>query len=273
MQRKYFYLEHEKALLHYSEYGKGAKVLISFHGFGQTKSHFVQLENVLGDEYKIFSFDLFYHGESFWHERDKPLSKLFWRKLMEKFLKENSIENFSLMGFSMGGKFALATLEQFPKAVNEVILIAPDGIKTSFWYNFATYPTVIRKFFRNIIMKPVLYHRIVNLLSFFRIMDKGILRFANTQMETREQRRRVYYSWVVFKDLKFNLDLIGEILVKNNIKLDLFLGEFDKVITRKNMESLIKKIKLYHIYELKAGHSNLIDAVAQFYASEKDKHE
>jgi pimeloyl-ACP methyl ester carboxylesterase len=269
MQRVYNYLEYKKALIHYAEYGSGEKVLVCFHGFGQSNEHFKKLEEVFKEEYKIYSLDLFYHGKSFWHENDNPLTKEFWREMIQYFLREKKIDRFSLLGFSMGGKFALATLECCFANTDKLILIAPDGIKTNFWYSLATYPGWIQKSFRSMVVKPNNYIRLVKILRFFRIVDKGILRFASTQMLTTKQRRRVYYSWVVFKELKFDMKEIASILNGNHIKLELFLGEYDKIITQKNMKSLLNKLNDYQINVLSSGHSTLIDAVAKFYLKDR----
>ena len=269
MQRQYHFLEDPRALLHYSEYGSGKKILLCFHGFGQTSSHFHELEEVLKEEYKIYNFDLFYHGQSFWHAKDTPISKEYWAGIIERFLKEKNIDRLSLMGFSMGAKFALSIFEAFPDKVEKLTLIAPDGIKTSFWYNLATYPGWTRSFFRRIILKPGLYFNMVRFLRFFGIVDAGILRFANTQMTTKEQRRRVYYSWIVFKNLRFNMNEIAGLFRKHHGKLEMFLGIHDKIITEKNMNLLLHKLNQYDMHLLEAGHSNLIKAVAEFFKKKK----
>jgi len=48
---------------------------------------------------------------------------------MMRFLGKEKIELFAVVGFSLGGKFALATLEAFTDKVTKVVLLAPDGIK------------------------------------------------------------------------------------------------------------------------------------------------
>jgi pimeloyl-ACP methyl ester carboxylesterase len=269
MQRQYHFFEDPKALLHYSEYGEGKKVILCFHGFGQTSSHFHELEEVMKEEYKIYNFDLFYHGQSFWHQKDKAISKDYWASMIARFLKEKRIDKFSLLGFSMGGKFALSIFESFPDKIEKIILIAPDGIKTSFWYSLATYPVGARFFFRRIILKPNLYFNIVKFLRFFRIVDAGLLRFANTQMITKEQRRRVYYTWIVFKELKFNMNKIAALFIQHQVKLEMFLGMHDKIITEKNMNMLLHKLNQYDMHLLEAGHSNLIKAVTEFLRKRK----
>ena len=77
-----------------------------------------------------------------------PLKKLIGKKPLRNLCKETGVQNFSLAGFSLGGKFALATLEAFPEKTKGIILLAPDGIKTSFWYSLATYPAFFSKNFQ-----------------------------------------------------------------------------------------------------------------------------
>lgn len=265
--------EFQKAQLHYHKTGKGKKILLAFHGFGQSKQHFLHFAQSLRNTYTIYSFDLFYHGQSFWHEREKPMGKEFWKDLIAAFFKFQNIEKCTLAGYSMGGKFALATLEAFPETIDKIILIAPDGIKTSFWYSLATYPSWIRSVFRSLIVNPKPFHFLVDVLSKTSMMDKGIIKFASSQMNTREKRRRVYYTWIVFRELKFSMEKIAFLIKKYDIEVDMFLGKFDKMITYKNMKKLLKKIKKYDLHILDSGHNTLIDEVANFYSKLEAKTE
>jgi pimeloyl-ACP methyl ester carboxylesterase len=265
MHHQYYYLEDKKAQLHYSKYGSGSKVLLCFHGYGQSLQNFRELEDELKEEYTIYSFDIFYHGQSFWHDKDHPITKTHWCALMERFLKEHAITKFSLMGFSMGAKFVLSILECYPERIDKIILIAPDGIHTSFWYNLAAYPSWTRGLFRRLILKPGFYFKMLKILRLLRIVDKGILRFAGNQMATKDQRRRVYYTWIVFKELKFDMKELAELLIKFNIRVEMFLGSHDKIITQRNMNNLLKRISNYESVVLESGHSNLMKAVAEYF--------
>jgi surfactin synthase thioesterase subunit len=88
-------------------------------------------------------------------------------------------------------------------------------------------------------------------------------------MATKEQRRRVYYSWTVFKELRFNMDKIAGLFQKHQVKLEMFLGIHDKIITEKNMNMLLHKLNQYDVHLLEAGHSNLIKAVVEFLKKKK----
>lgn len=256
-------LQSEQATLHYTKTGNGARTLIAFHGFGQTGEAFHGLAKALSDSYTIYLFDIFFHGDSTWALDEHPLEKVTWAALMEKFLTQESINTFSLLGFSMGGKFVLATLEAFPEKVNEIFLLAPDGIKTSMWYSLATYPVAFRKLFKSMIAHPNRFTTIARTAHRIGLIDKGILRFVESQMNTEEKRKRVYYSWVVFRHLSFDMDTTSKLINQHNIRLVMIVGKFDKVIRPRNMNALLGKVPNAHLEIPHTGHNGVIEAAIQ----------
>jgi len=248
----------KNAKLHYTKSGTGTKSLLLFHGFGQKHTVFDDLMETLSNQYTLYSFDLFFHGESFWGDEEKPMEKEYWKELLNHFLSEHSIDKFSVLGFSMGGKFALAGLEAFPDRTEEIFLLAPDGIKTSFWYSLATYPQVFRQLFKSMIGHHQRFLAVSRIALQLRLIDKGVLRFVELQMNTEEKRKRVYYSWVVFRHLQFDLDKIADILNSNHIPLTLIIGKYDKIITAKNMKPFLDKLRIKRFEIIEAGHNDLI---------------
>jgi len=93
------------------------------------------------------------------------------------------------------------------------------------------------------------------------LVGKGLLRFAESQMDTEEKRRRVYYSWVYFRHLKFDLEKIAKTLNQNQIPLKIVVGKYDKVIQAQNMHLLLSKVKQHRFEILEAGHNDLIQKV------------
>jgi pimeloyl-ACP methyl ester carboxylesterase len=253
-------LQLEHAKLSFTKTGTGDQTLIAFHGFGQSSHVFAELAASLSDSYTIYLVDIFFHGNSAWELSEQPLEKEFWNRLMNKFLDEQSVATFSLLGFSMGGKFAMATLEAFPGRLKELFLLAPDGIKTSMWYSLATYPVAFRNLFKSMIKKPQRFNAIATFAFRTGIIDKGILRFVESQMNTEEKRKRVYYSWVVFRHLTFSLDRIAGLINEHNIRLVMILGKFDKVITVNNINALLHKVKNYQLEIPDTGHNGVIEA-------------
>lgn len=258
MSINYQHFEYKGARLGYHQAGIGRHCMLIFHGFGQDHSVFDLLAHEIGDHFTLISFDLFFHGQSKWPHGSDPLTKDYWKEILHQFLTENKIERFSLMGFSLGGKFALASFEAFPDRVDGIYLLAPDGIRTNFWYSLATYPLVLRSWFKSMIHKPNRFFSIIHLVQKLKLVDKGVIRFAQSQMDTLEKRERVYYSWVVFRLLKFDINKIAGLMETHRIAPWVFIGKFDKIITAENMHILLSRLSDYKLYIMDTGHNGLI---------------
>jgi len=248
---------HNNKLFYHKE-GEGKIPILLFHGFGQDHKIFAAWFEELKNNYTLYSFDLFFHGDSHWSART-PLEKRDWREILELLFTNEKMDAFDVAGFSLGGKFALATLEAFPDKVKRVILLAPDGIKTSFWYSFATYPIIIRALFKSMILHPDRLHRVTKILRTFGLVDKGLVRFAESQMDTPEKRKRVYLSWVYFRHLKFNLDRVARLVNDHQVSFTIILGKYDRIIAAKDMNRILKKLSVYRLEILDTGHQGIIE--------------
>lgn len=244
--------------LFYSKEGNGPQSLLFFHGFGQDHSVFLPLAKALSSHYTCYLFDLYFHGESIWQQEEIPLEKEEWKAIVARFLEENHIQQFSLAGFSLGSKLALAILEAFPGRTKEIFLIAPDGIRTSFWYRLATYPAPLRRLFKSMITQPQRFFALAKALQTIGFLDKGLQRFAGSQMDTEEKRRRVYLSWVTFRRMKFNMQVLAAIINRHHIATTVVTGRFDKVIRSENMMKLTKHLQHHHSIVIEAGHNGLL---------------
>ena len=270
MYRTYSKFIYHGSKLHYSVFGEGEKVLLMFHGFGHTHKQMREIEEALSPEFKIYNFDLFFHGFSEWNHNDTALTHDFWQRMLDAFFAENAIEKFSLLGFSLGAKVALASVELFPEKVEQLFLIAPDGIKNSPFYNMATLPA-IKGLFRQIILQPAIFYKLVKILSLFRLVDKSVLRFASIQMNSRDKRRRVYYTWTVYKGLKPNIENIISILNKKEIHTEIFAGKYDRIIRSEQVKLFADRLKNAKLSYMNSGHNNLIDEVAYHLEAEGAK--
>ena len=255
-------ISYEGSTLIFHRYGNGEKKILLFHGFGQDHRAFQSWIAVLKNDYTLFVFDLFFHGDSMWGNHE-VLEKNDWKKIIGTLLTQEKINAFEIVGFSMGGKFALATLEAFPHQVKKITLLAPDGIKTNFWYSLATYPIAFRHLFKSMINRPQRFKALENFALKVRLIDKSLLRFVESQMNTPEKRERVYYAWVVFRHLKFNMKTIANIINSNKINITLFVGKYDKIITVKNMDLLLNKLDDYKLGILETGHKGVIQESAK----------
>ncbi|WP_299819608.1 alpha/beta hydrolase [uncultured Pontibacter sp.] len=252
----------DRSKLHYRVIGHGTRVLLAFHGYGQSSSYYQSMERALGSDYTIYAFDLFFHGSSTLHKNDLPLTKPLLKDFILHFLDKYKVERFSLMGFSMGGKFALTLVETMPERIEELFLIAPDGIKTSFWYNIATYPGWLQQLFKRTVVKPDIFFGLLRMLDKYNMVHKSLIRFAHYQMDSTAKRLRVYRSWVGFRELNFDIRQIVKLLNINKVPVTMFLGEYDQIISPKRVGVFVNALDQGELVVLKAGHSNLLSDVA-----------
>lgn len=252
------FIHYRSNVLHYVKAGNGKQPLLVFHGFGQDHTLYVPLLRSLSPKYTLYIIDLFFHGKSEWNEGERPMKKADWKNIMEVLLRDQHITSFSILAYSLGGKFALATLEACPDRIREIFLLAPDGIKTSFWYSLATYPKAFRSLFKSMILRHERFLWVANKLNQSNLVDKGLIRFADYQMNTEAKRKRVYYSWVVFRHLTFDLKKIATLINDHGIRFTMIVGKYDKVIRPENMQQLLRHVRDYKLEVLESGHTGLI---------------
>ncbi|TGE25778.1 alpha/beta fold hydrolase [Hymenobacter aquaticus] len=253
-----------KTSLHFQKYGTGPRVVLAFHGYGQSEGHWRGMAAILGPDVTLYAFDLFYHGRSRLAKADSPLRKARLGELLGEFLAAHGIHTFGLLAFSMGAKFALTAVEQFPGRVEKLWLIAPDGLKTQFWYALATYPPWMRGVLGRAVLRPQRLLRFIDGLAQRRLVDSGLVRFAQWQLDSREKRLRVYRSWVGFRHLVFDTRKLAALLNRQPTPVTFFLGRFDRVIPHAGLQEFIASLTKAHTVLLEAGHAGLIYDVAAY---------
>jgi hypothetical protein len=122
-------------------------------------------------------------------------------------------------------------------------------------------------------MRPGVFHKIVSFLKVLGLLDKGILKFTEQQMNTRAKRRQVYYSWIVFRKFHFNKLKLLNLLNTFNIPVFVFLGKYDKMIDKDFIHRFMKEVNNSKIIELESGHSHMLASVAEYLKTKKLFHQ
>ncbi|MCC5931588.1 MAG: alpha/beta hydrolase [Cyclobacteriaceae bacterium] len=247
----------------YYIFGSGSKILLAFHGYGQSAAVFRNLAEAL-PQYRIYSFDLFFHGKSIWKSDGNILRPEIWRQLLQNFLQKEQISEFSLLGFSLGGKVVLATYTMYISQVKNIYLLAPDGVSLSPWYVAATQLSFGRKFFHFLIKKTKFSTLMINILEKTGILHKKIGRFVKREMATENQRYRVYQTWLLYRGLNSNIKYVVQKLKACNQPIEIYIGKYDQVIRKKHIRPLLKEGILYNFQVLSSGHTHLIEAFCSF---------
>ena len=254
------YIEHKGSKLFYQRVGTGPEVFLAFHGFAQHSGYFAQMVKPLAKTHTFFCFDLFFHKQSHWAHGLEALQPAHWKEIMEAFLRKENIPNFGLTAFSLGGRFAMLTLELFPERVDKMVLLSPDGIKTNPWYNLSTNP-IMRPLFTSMLAKPTPFIRLNRLVQKLGIIPKGLAQFNHTQLSVRHRRKRVILTWLVFKPIQPKLKNVAMLLIRNHIPVTFLLGRYDPVIHLGTIQPLLQKLPNARVIILPTGHYDLMDNV------------
>lgn len=257
--------------LHYDILGHGSRILLAFHGVGQTgRRCYEPFARYLGDYYTIYAFDLFYHGSSKglsgtddFSDGD-VLTRILWKELIQNFTQEKNITRFDVAGFSLGGRYALATAEAFPERLDRLILMAPDGVVDHPLFGLATRFPPTRRLYRRLSHNPQPLFAAADWGRRVRLLPERLVSFVRYAMGTPQQRQQIYRSWVSLRGMSFSATRLHELLEKNGVDVWLFVGKYDPVITPAKMKVLSKRLPADRFVQLESGHGGLVERAGVF---------
>ena len=260
--------------LHYHKFGQGSAILLAFHGIGQDgPSCFKSFADHLGDRYTIYAFDLYFHGKSIqpsnadFFLNNEVITKETWTKLIRDFLLKENISRFEVAGFSMGGRFALATLEAFSSQINKAYLIAPDGISEHLLYTLASRFKPTRKLFGWFMQNPDSFFKVVNVFQKAGFIHSSLYRFTQNVLNTPEKRQSIYNSWIAFRKLRFDISELYKKIQADHVNLYLFVGKYDKLLKVSAVKQLADLLPPDRFIILQSGHSQLVGKVGIYLKS------
>ncbi len=241
----------------YSLHGQGERFVICIHGFGQSHALFNTFTDKLQAGYQVISLDLLYHGNSSWPR--KAFSVENWHILVDQLIKKHDIKRFTLVAYSLGGRFALTLLSRFAPMVEQIYLIAPDGLRTSLWYKLAVHPLYLKSIFYYIIHKPKLFFLLKKSLQRARLVSTWLGKFADHQMRRKSQRLKIYYTWTNFRYISVQTPKLIKLLNQTSIDLIVYIGRYDRVILPQKNKNVLQNIPNCQIIELEASHSGVFE--------------
>lgn len=103
-----------------NEKGSGESIVF-IHGLGSTSKIWDNQVSILSNDYKTIIVDIYGHGEN----RNLP-KNVSIRKTAEKvldLLKDKNINNFNLVGHSLGGLICIEIVKQYENKVSKLILV------------------------------------------------------------------------------------------------------------------------------------------------------
>ena len=242
--------------LSFIKHGFGQDVWIFFHGFGQDRSVYESWMSEFDPElYTCILVDLYFHGDSKYP--NQPLDQSAWKSAFLDLLDQHHIERFTLVGFSLGARFAFFTLRLFKDRVNQLLLLGPDGFFQSNYYKIAVSP-VGNHLFKYFMLHPRRLRQLIHLIEKLRITPSTSIRFAKKELSTKTKRKMVYQSWTYFKSIQSKLSDVLQIIEKENIGTTVVLGQHDQVTPERRIAPKLDHLSQARIIRIPGKHHQLI---------------
>lgn len=209
-------------------FGTGPKQVVCFHGYGEDATHFEFLEDKAGQHFTFYSIDLPHHGQTEW-PGTAPFTTATLGKLILEILPHDN-PNFSILGFSLGGRVALSLYELFPGRVEKLVLLAPDGLKVNGWYWLATQTAAGNRFFAFTMRKPGWFLGALRLFNKLKPVNASIYKFVNYYIGEARIRELLYLRWTALRKIKPDLKKIKAEIHIHRTPTRLIYGRHDRII-------------------------------------------
>ncbi len=243
--------------VHCLRMGEGSRLIIAFHGFGHDASVFSTFAHSLPDEYTLIAVDLPGHGKTRW--LDKLMSKKDLMAIVQGIKNNFSVERFSLLGYSLGGRICLNIAEQHPAWVDKIVLLAPDGMQKNFWYHFATRNPVGRVLFRSLLNNPEKWVKKIGALKNWKLIDESRFKFIRHHLLDTSAQKQLAYVWPLTRKLIAHPDIVRWNIKKHKIQIDVFMGKHDRIFTVIQGERFVRRLKNARLHVLECGHNLLVN--------------
>lgn len=257
------FLAYKSSRIAWYRFGNGSRVVLCFHGYGESGMAFSFLGHLAGNEYSFLAIDLPLHGNTQWLENKafepEDLQEICIQLLSSgSFRSHNTERPFSLLGFSLGGRMALQLYQLMPSRVERLVLLAPDGLKVNFWYWLSTQTIAGNRLFAFTMKKPSWFFGLLRLFNRLGWVNSSIFKFVNYYIGNEEIRRSLYARWHCLRRIKPRLKKIQHAITENKTPVRLLYGRHDRIILpgpgyrfRKGIESCC------HISIIESGHQVL----------------
>ncbi len=224
-----FYLPYAKSRFHGISSGTGPQLLICLHGFGESAAHFAPLAEGLGDRFTIVALDMPLHGDTSWEE-DRPFEKSDLKAVVEMVLREHEKEHFSLLGYSMGGRLALCLVEIMADRIDNLVMLAADGLRNNPWHMFVTQTSIGNRIFKYNTDNPRLFFTLLELWRKLGLLNQSVYKFALHRMNQQVKREQVYNIWTLMRRMMPDKKKCRQLLGDHHIFTLLIFGKYDRVI-------------------------------------------
>jgi len=232
MENRFF--PYKKSNINYYRFGSGPSPVICFHGYGEEGKLYGFFEKYAGEIYTFYSIDLPFHGKTEWDEgltfTAGDLQQIVSGIIEANHFRSGVNERFTLMGFSLGGRIALALYQERPQTIEKILLLAPDGLKVNFWYWLSTQTLVGNRLFSFCMKNPGGFLGFLRAANKLKLVNASVFKFVNYYIGNKEARLHLYQRWMCLRGLKPDPLRIKNYIRQYRTKTRLIYGRYDRII-------------------------------------------
>ena len=233
-------LSYKNSSISYYRFGKGNKVAVCFHGYGEESESFTFLEKYAGDQFTFYAIDLPFHGQTAWHE-GLNFRWEYLRDIIQEIV--NAKRHIILLGFSLGGRVALSLYQAIPEKIEKLVLLAPDGLKVNFWYWLVTQTRAGNKIFHYTMKHPGWFLGFLKVLNRLGLLNQSIYKFTLYYIHDKKVRNDLYNRWTSLRRLRPDIEKIKSLIKNCKTPVRLIYGKYDKIILSARGEKFRKGIE------------------------------
>lgn len=245
------------------EKGHGSQLLICFHGFGENKDAFDRLFLQIPGDWIILSLDLPLFGDSQWQDPNTVIDHHTWTELIQHIHMRHPQVDWHLLGFSMGGKVALAFQQLLETPARSLILMAPDGIARHPLHAFVSRTQLGTWLIRQVVYHPGPILRLTEWAFRLGWIDPFIHLFMNDNFAEKRWRKRMYLCLTLYEGFQIDWHKVQKKNTPSDTHWYLIWGKKDMTFGRKAAHRLKRIIPSTALYELESGHMLLWDQFGQ----------
>ena len=98
-----------------------------------------------------------------------------------------------------------------------------------------------------------------------KLVNRGVSRFAKSQMNSQQKRDKVYYTWLCLREMDVDKSKLKRNLEEYRVPLEVYLGKEDKIITENQFGSFTNLPQIdCKVILLPTEHSDLIAKTAEY---------
>ena len=210
--------------LYYEIHGeKNKKEILILPGWGDTRKTFNELIDIIKNNYKIYIFDYPGFGKSTFPNKDLDIYD--YSNLIYSFIKDNNIENPSIIAHSFGGRISIILTGLYKLKLDRLIIIDIAGIRRK------NIKRIIRTFIYKLRKKLVIFSK--NKIRYLNNLRK---KYSSTDYNNLDKNMYITFKNIVNEDLRKYIKNIKE-------KTLIIWGKLDEDTPIKDGYYLNKRIK------------------------------